>query len=53
MNDLEKRAHDLAVALAVKFVIVKSNDATIDLNEYVDSYTQIYEKILRYLSTTN
>lgn len=53
MNDVEKRAHDLAVALAVKVVNVKSDDATVDLNEYVDCYTQIYEKILRYLSTVD
>ena len=50
MNDLEKRAHDLAVILAAKLVKIDSDDQKVDLNEYADNYIQIYEEVLHYLS---
>lgn len=59
MTDLEKRAHDLAVAVSAQYqksILDKKlrsgeTDLGLDINDYVDNYLHIYEQILKRLSS--
>lgn len=45
MNDNQKRAHDIAVAIMQKNVQPTTNDE--NLNEYLSSYFNLYMSIFR------